>query len=66
MLSVSDTKVVVLEVVTRSVAKLNLEWHDEKTQATQSKLDDRYPTYGQEQPPHWLLPFFPIPSHQGV
>lgn len=59
MLSVSDSKVVVLEVVTRAVAKLNLDWHDEKTQAMQSKLDDRYLTSGQEQPPHWASPVLP-------
>lgn len=45
-----------LEVVTRAVAKLSL---DEKRQVNWSKLDNRYLTSGQEQPPHRHRSFFP-------
>lgn len=48
-----------LEVVTCAVAKLNLVWLDEKRRVTQSKLDDRYLTSGQEQPQCRYLLFFP-------
>lgn len=37
-------------VVTLAMAKLNLDWPDEKKQVLRSKLDDCYLTFGAEQP----------------
>lgn len=37
---ISQLRQELLEIVTRAVAKLNLEWLDEKRQVTQSKLVD--------------------------
>lgn len=48
-----------IEVITRAVAKLNLDWPDEHQQVAQSKLDDRFYTTSQVQPPRRNLPFFP-------
>ncbi|XP_056607200.1 uncharacterized protein LOC130425144 [Triplophysa dalaica] len=48
-----------VQVIARAVAKLNLDWPDEQGQVVQSKLDDRYFTESQVQPPCRNLPFFP-------
>ncbi len=48
-----------LEVVTRTVAKLNIDWPAEKQAEPQkSKLDERF-LRTKQLPPHRGLPFFP-------
>ncbi|KAL0148900.1 hypothetical protein M9458_055704 [Cirrhinus mrigala] len=48
-----------LEVVTRAVAKLNINWPTEKhAEPQQSKLDERF-LRNRPPPSHWSLPFFP-------
>ncbi|KAA0713315.1 hypothetical protein E1301_Tti009265 [Triplophysa tibetana] len=48
-----------VQVIARAVAKLSLDWPYEQEQVVQSKLDDRFFTASQVQPPCRNLPFFP-------
>lgn len=48
-----------LEVVTRAVEKLSIEWPDEKTQNKKRKLDECFLTSGLGHQPRKHLPFFP-------
>ncbi|ROL49822.1 hypothetical protein DPX16_1193 [Anabarilius grahami] len=49
-----------LEVLSRAVARLNIDWPAEKQeQAVKSKLDERFLPSRSAQPPRRALPFFP-------
>ncbi|XP_060741844.1 uncharacterized protein LOC132856323 [Tachysurus vachellii] len=48
-----------LEVVSRAVGRLNLDWPEEEVSVARSKLDDRFLTSGRRPPARRRLPFFP-------
>ncbi len=55
-----------LEVVTRTVAKLNIDWPTEKqTEPQRSKLDERF-LHTKSLPPRQSLPFFSRSPHRDV
>lgn len=47
-----------LQVITRAIYKLNLDWPDEQASVVHSKLDHRYLTSGHVLPPLRKLHFF--------
>jgi len=50
----------VMEVVTCTVAKLNIDWPAEKQEVQKKSLLDKRFLPSRSQPPHWGLHFFPI------
>ncbi|ROL54951.1 hypothetical protein DPX16_1823 [Anabarilius grahami] len=56
----SPTSEELMEVLSRAVAKLNIDWPAEKQEQTvRSKLDERFLPSWSAQPPRRALPFFP-------
>lgn len=47
-----------VEVITCTVARLNIEWPAERQEICRSKLDEHF-LPNEAQPPRWGLPFFP-------